>query len=145
MRVRWTQPAARDLAHICDFIQEGANDATARRARMCMSSRRCRPGDIFDFSPYFSHFYDPRSQEVADLRDQRYMEEGGEEKKARQARPPQGHSHGLHGHLNGLQGSGGGRNEGAVERGGGRGRERAKVVLNRAQEFARQRMVRAVA
>ena len=31
MRLRWTEPAARDLTHICDFIQEHDSSATARR------------------------------------------------------------------------------------------------------------------
>jgi plasmid stabilization system protein ParE len=31
MRVRWTEPAARDLTQICDYIEEHDTSSTARR------------------------------------------------------------------------------------------------------------------
>jgi toxin ParE1/3/4 len=31
MRLRWTDPAARDLTHICDYIKEHDSPTTARR------------------------------------------------------------------------------------------------------------------
>lgn len=34
MRVRWTEPAARDLTEICDYIQEKGSPATARRVAL---------------------------------------------------------------------------------------------------------------
>jgi plasmid stabilization system protein ParE len=34
MRVRWTDPAARDLTHICDYIQEHDAPAAARRVAL---------------------------------------------------------------------------------------------------------------
>jgi toxin ParE1/3/4 len=34
MRIRWTQPAARDLTNICDYIQEQATPAIARRVAL---------------------------------------------------------------------------------------------------------------
>ncbi len=34
MRIRWTEPAARDLTNICDYIKEHEGDATARRAAL---------------------------------------------------------------------------------------------------------------
>lgn len=34
MRLRWTQPAARDLTQICDYIQERTSGATARRVAL---------------------------------------------------------------------------------------------------------------
>jgi toxin ParE1/3/4 len=52
-RVRWTQPAARDLTHICDYIKEHESAESARRVALvvfkAVSSldrfpRRARPG-----------------------------------------------------------------------------------------------------
>jgi toxin ParE1/3/4 len=34
MRIRWTQPAARDLTNICDHIHQQATPATARRVAL---------------------------------------------------------------------------------------------------------------
>ena len=34
MRIRWTEPAARDLAHICDYIEEHDSAAKARRVAL---------------------------------------------------------------------------------------------------------------
>jgi len=34
MRIRWTEPAARDLTHICDYIEEHDGPATARRVAL---------------------------------------------------------------------------------------------------------------
>jgi toxin ParE1/3/4 len=34
MRVRWTEPAARDLTQICDYIQEHGSAAAARRVAL---------------------------------------------------------------------------------------------------------------
>jgi plasmid stabilization system protein ParE len=34
MRIRWTEPAARDLTHICDYIEERDGPATARRVAL---------------------------------------------------------------------------------------------------------------
>src|SRR5450759_3235914 len=31
MRIRWTEPSARDLTHICDYIEEHDGPAAARR------------------------------------------------------------------------------------------------------------------
>ena len=37
MRIRWTQPAARDLTHICDYTEEHESPEAARRValRIC--------------------------------------------------------------------------------------------------------------
>jgi addiction module RelE/StbE family toxin len=34
MRIRWTEPAARDLTHICDYIRDHNPPATARRVAL---------------------------------------------------------------------------------------------------------------
>jgi len=34
MRIRWTEPAARDLTHICDYIEERDGPGTARRVAL---------------------------------------------------------------------------------------------------------------
>ena len=34
MRIRWTDPAARDLTHICDYIEGHDGPATARRVAL---------------------------------------------------------------------------------------------------------------
>ncbi|HMD86946.1 MAG TPA: type II toxin-antitoxin system RelE/ParE family toxin [Terriglobia bacterium] len=34
MRIRWTEPAARDLTHICDYIEGHDAPATARRVAL---------------------------------------------------------------------------------------------------------------
>lgn len=34
MRIRWTEPAARDLTHICDYIDEHNGPAVARRVAL---------------------------------------------------------------------------------------------------------------
>jgi toxin ParE1/3/4 len=34
MRIRWTEPAAHDLTHICDYIEEHDGSATARRVAL---------------------------------------------------------------------------------------------------------------
>jgi plasmid stabilization system protein ParE len=39
MRVRWTAPAARDLTHICDYIEEHDSSATARRVALSIYER----------------------------------------------------------------------------------------------------------
>jgi hypothetical protein len=39
MRIRGTEPAARDLTHICDFIQEHDSSATARRLALSVHNR----------------------------------------------------------------------------------------------------------
>jgi len=39
MRVRWTAPAARDLTHICDYIEEHDSSATARRVALSIHER----------------------------------------------------------------------------------------------------------
>jgi toxin ParE1/3/4 len=39
MRVRWTEPAARDLTQICDYIQEHDTSSTARRAAISIYER----------------------------------------------------------------------------------------------------------
>lgn len=53
MRIRWTDPAARDLTHICDYIEGHDGPATARRVALiiyesvgCLTQfpRRGRPG-----------------------------------------------------------------------------------------------------
>jgi plasmid stabilization system protein ParE len=31
MRIRWTDPAIQDFAHICDYIEQHGSSATARR------------------------------------------------------------------------------------------------------------------
>jgi len=36
MRIRWTEPAARDLTHICDYIEERDAPATARRVALAI-------------------------------------------------------------------------------------------------------------
>ena len=36
MRIRWTQPAAGDLTHICDYIEEHDTPATARRVALAI-------------------------------------------------------------------------------------------------------------
>jgi plasmid stabilization system protein ParE len=36
MRVRWTDPAARDLTHICDYIKEHDAPAAARRVALAI-------------------------------------------------------------------------------------------------------------
>jgi plasmid stabilization system protein ParE len=39
MRVRWTEPAARDLTQICDYIQEHDTSSTAHRAAISIYGR----------------------------------------------------------------------------------------------------------
>ena len=39
MRIRWTEPAARDLTQICDYIQEHDSGATARRVALSIYER----------------------------------------------------------------------------------------------------------
>ena len=39
MHVRWTAPAARDLTHICDYIEEHDSSATARRVALSIYER----------------------------------------------------------------------------------------------------------
>ncbi len=34
MRIRWTEPAARDLTHICDYLRENDAPGTARRVAL---------------------------------------------------------------------------------------------------------------
>src|ERR1035441_4675315 len=34
MRIRWTEPSARDLTHICDYIEEHDGPAAARRVAL---------------------------------------------------------------------------------------------------------------
>ena len=34
MRIRWTEPAARDLTHICDYIRDHDAPGTARRVAL---------------------------------------------------------------------------------------------------------------
>jgi toxin ParE1/3/4 len=53
MRIRWTEPAARDLTRICDYIENKSDGATARRIALAIYQgveglvpfpRRGRPG-----------------------------------------------------------------------------------------------------
>jgi toxin ParE1/3/4 len=39
MRLRWTDPAARDLTHICDYIEEHDSSIMARRVAISMCER----------------------------------------------------------------------------------------------------------
>jgi len=39
MRVRWTEPAARDLTQICDYIEEHDTGSTARRVAISIYER----------------------------------------------------------------------------------------------------------
>ena len=39
MRIRWTQPAARDLTKICDYITEHDSAANARRVALSIYQR----------------------------------------------------------------------------------------------------------
>ena len=39
MRIRWTEPAARDLTHICDYTQERDGPAAARRLALAIYER----------------------------------------------------------------------------------------------------------
>ncbi|MGA3177996.1 MAG: type II toxin-antitoxin system RelE/ParE family toxin [Candidatus Acidiferrum sp.] len=39
MRIRWTEPAARDLTQICDYIQEHDSGNTARRIALSIYER----------------------------------------------------------------------------------------------------------
>jgi toxin ParE1/3/4 len=39
MLVRWTDPAARDLTHICDYIEEHDSSTTARRVAISIYDR----------------------------------------------------------------------------------------------------------
>jgi toxin ParE1/3/4 len=39
MHIRWTEPAARDLTQICDYIQEHGNAKTARRVALSIHER----------------------------------------------------------------------------------------------------------
>jgi plasmid stabilization system protein ParE len=36
MRIRWTEPAARDLTHICDYTKERNGPAAARRIALAI-------------------------------------------------------------------------------------------------------------
>lgn len=36
MNIRWTTPAARDFAHLCDYIQEHDSPASARRIALAI-------------------------------------------------------------------------------------------------------------
>jgi toxin ParE1/3/4 len=39
MRIRWTQPASRDLTQICDYLSEQDSPATARRVAILIYER----------------------------------------------------------------------------------------------------------
>jgi len=39
MRIRWTEPAARDLTQVCDYIQEQSSAETARRVALSICER----------------------------------------------------------------------------------------------------------
>ena len=39
MRVRWTEPAARDLTQLCDYIEEHDTSSTARRVAISIYER----------------------------------------------------------------------------------------------------------
>lgn len=39
MPIRWTEPAARDLIRICDYIEENGSAAAARRVALSMYDR----------------------------------------------------------------------------------------------------------
>jgi addiction module RelE/StbE family toxin len=39
MRLRWTEPAASDLTHICDYIEEHSGNPTARRIALSIYER----------------------------------------------------------------------------------------------------------
>jgi len=39
MRVRWTEPAARDLTQVCDYIEEHDTSSTARRVAISIYER----------------------------------------------------------------------------------------------------------
>ena len=39
MRLRWTEPAASDLTHICDYIKEHGSATTARRVALSIHER----------------------------------------------------------------------------------------------------------
>ena len=39
MRIRWTEPAARDFTQICDYIQEHDSGAAARRVALSIYER----------------------------------------------------------------------------------------------------------
>jgi plasmid stabilization system protein ParE len=39
MRVRWTEPATRDLTQICDYIEEHDTSSTARRVAISIYER----------------------------------------------------------------------------------------------------------
>jgi toxin ParE1/3/4 len=39
MRVRWTEPVARDLTQICDYIEEHDTSSTARRVAISIYER----------------------------------------------------------------------------------------------------------
>jgi toxin ParE1/3/4 len=39
MRVRWTEPAVRDLTRICDYIEKEADSETARRIALVIHQR----------------------------------------------------------------------------------------------------------
>lgn len=55
MRIRWTEPAARDLTQVCDYLQERDSPAVARRVALAIHKsvrsllkfpRRGRPGRV---------------------------------------------------------------------------------------------------
>jgi toxin ParE1/3/4 len=70
MRIRWTEPAARDLTNICDYIEEHDGPAIARRVALALYEgvssleqfpRRGRPGRkpgarelVFSTLPYLA-------------------------------------------------------------------------------------------
>jgi toxin ParE1/3/4 len=39
MRIRWTEPAVRDLTHICDYIESHGSAAAARRVALSVYQR----------------------------------------------------------------------------------------------------------
>ena len=39
MGIRWTDPAASDLTHICDYIEQHNSSATARRVALSIHER----------------------------------------------------------------------------------------------------------
>lgn len=83
MRIRWTRPAADDLTRICDYMEEYAGPATARRIALAIYEgvgsivqfpRRGRPGRsngtrelVFSGLPYIA-VYQIREDSVEIIR-----------------------------------------------------------------------------
>ena len=56
MRIRWTEPASRDLTQICDYLSNEDSQATARRIAILIHETR-EPAYFLGRARSFSRFF----------------------------------------------------------------------------------------